>query len=38
MGEIGTQYSGVSIITEGEPFMAYYGLEVGGDLFVVKMN
>ncbi len=37
MGEIGTQYSGVSIITEGEPFMAYYGLEVG-DLFVVKMN
>ena len=30
MGEIGTQYSGVSIITEGEPFMAYYGLEVGG--------
>ena len=30
MGDLGTQYDGVSIITEGQPFMAYYGLEVGG--------
>lgn len=30
MGEIGTQYSNVNIITEGEPYLAYYGLEVGG--------